>query len=80
MSFIQEENDVTPVRSEQQALWGKNPGVHIYGEVGEIIRFSHTVFLIKFQNTVYFHSCLCEVNDVLQQLTCTQTKATFILT
>lgn len=80
MSFIQEENDVTSVRSEQQALWGWNPGLCIYGEVGEITSSSNTAFLIKFQNTVDFLHCLCEVNAVLQQLTHTQTKAIFILT
>lgn len=60
MSFTQEENDVTSVRSEQQALWEWSPGLCIYGEVGEITSFSNTAFLRKFQNTVYFLSCLCK--------------------
>lgn len=47
MSFIQE-NDVASVRSEQQALWGWNPGLCIYGKVGEITNFSNTIFLRKF--------------------------------
>lgn len=78
LTFIQEENDVTSVRSEQQALWGWNPGLCIYGEVGEITSFSNTAFLIKFRNTAYFLSCLCEVNYALQGLTHTQTKAGFL--